>query len=58
MYTLGRVLQLAGLAIPPLAIAAQLGESITLSQMLEFLAVAVGIFLVGYLLQRYSGDGS
>lgn len=58
MYTAGRLLQLVGLAIPPLAIAAQLGESISLGQMLEFLVMAVGIFVVGYLLQRYSGSNS
>jgi hypothetical protein len=58
MFAVGRFLQLVGLVIPPLAIMAQLGESITLAQMLEFLLVAVGVFLMGYLLQRYSGGDS
>lgn len=55
MYRVARLLQLIGLAIPPLAIVAQLSESITLGQMLQFLFVAVCVFLMGYLLQRYSG---
>jgi hypothetical protein len=58
MYALARTLQLVGLAIPPLSIMAQLSESISLGQMLQFLMVAVGIFTVGYLLQRYSGGGT
>jgi hypothetical protein len=57
MHTLARLIQAAGLTIPPLAIIAQLMEQITLSQMLGFLAVSVGLFLIGYLLQRYSGGG-
>ena len=55
MYTIARLLQMAGLAIPLLAIIAQLNEQITLSQMLGFLAVSMGIFALGYLLQRISG---
>lgn len=55
MIPIARLLQLAGLAIPPLAIVAQLTASITLGQMLQFLVVAVCLFAIGYLLQRYSG---
>jgi hypothetical protein len=55
MYAIARMLQLAGLAIPPLAIIAQLNENIKASQMLQFLAVSVGLFLIGYLLQQYGG---
>ena len=58
MYTVARFLQIVGLGIPPLAIVAQLSNSITLGQMLQFLMMAVGIFFVGYLLQRYSGGES
>ncbi len=54
MYTLGRFLQIVGLTIPPLAIVAELNER-NPGRMLQFLAVAVGIFVLGYLLQRYSG---
>jgi hypothetical protein len=57
MYSLARLLQILGLAIPPLAIFAQLAQSISTGQMLGFLAVAVCIFYIGNLLQRYSGGG-
>lgn len=57
MYTLARLIQAVGLTIPPLAIIAQLTEQITLSQMLGFLAVSVGLFIIGYVLQSYSGRG-
>ena len=55
MYTLGRFLQVVGLVIPPLAIVAELNQS-NPGFMLKFLLVAVGIFTLGYFLQRYSGD--
>ena len=58
MFKLGRLLQFAGLVIPPLAIVAQLTSSISLGQMLEFLVAAVCVFSIGYLLQRYSGGGA
>jgi hypothetical protein len=57
MYPLARLLQIVGLAIPPLAIFAQLSNSITLGQMLGFVVVAICVFYVGNLLQRYSGGG-
>jgi hypothetical protein len=57
MYMLARLLQLIGLAIPPLAIIAQLNQQIELREMLGFLAMSIGVFAVGYLLQRYSGGG-
>jgi hypothetical protein len=56
MYSLARLMQMAGLTIPLLSIVAQLNEIISASQMLGFLVVSVGIFLTGYLLQRYSGS--
>jgi hypothetical protein len=52
------MLQFVGLTIPLLSIFAQLNQQITLSQMLGFLAVSMGIFALGYLLQRYSGGPS
>jgi hypothetical protein len=57
MYTVARFMQVAGLTIPLLAIAAQLFERITLGQMLGFLVVSVGIFVLGHQLQRFSGKG-
>jgi Ca2+/H+ antiporter len=57
MQALARMLQLAGLTIPPLAIIAQLGQHITAGQMLQFLVVSVCLFLTGYLLQQFRGAG-
>ena len=53
MYTLARMLQLAALAIGPLAMVAQLNQDITAGKMLQFLLLAVGLFLLGYGLQRH-----
>jgi hypothetical protein len=58
MYTLARILQIIGLVIPPLAILAQLNESITLGQMLQFLVVSICVFMIGQLLQRHTGRPS
>jgi len=57
MYTVARTLQMAGLAIPPLAIFAQLADpdNFGTGEMLKFLLMAVGIFLLGYLMQRFGG---
>jgi len=55
MHFLARFLQLAGLAIPPLAMVAQLNEQIKAGQMLQFLCLSVGIFMLGYAMQRYGG---
>lgn len=54
MYTLGRFLQVVGLTILPLAIVSELNKS-NPGLMLKFMLVGVGIFTLGYLLQRYSG---
>ncbi len=57
MYSLARLLQMIGLTIPPLAIVSQLADSENFGtgRMLSFLLMAVGIFLLGYLLQRFAG---
>jgi hypothetical protein len=55
MHTVARLLQLVGLTVPLLAFFAQLNEQITLGQMLGFLVVSVGLFTLGYLIQRYFG---
>ena len=57
MHTLARLLQMAGLAIPPLAMGAQLSETISTGRMLQFLMMAIGMFILGHTLQRYSGGG-
>ena len=54
MQPIARLLQIAGLTIPPLAMVAQLMERIRAGQMLQFLAVSVGLFTAGYLLQQYT----
>jgi hypothetical protein len=53
MYTVARLLQTLGLAIPPLAMVAQLSQQISAGQMLQFLVAAVCLFGTGYLLQHY-----
>ena len=58
MHTLARLLQLIGLTIPPLAMIAQLGNHISAGRMLQFLLFSVCVFLAGYLLQTYRGQGS
>jgi len=55
MRSLGRLLQAVGLAIPPLAMVAQLSERIGAGQMLQFLLAAVIVFGIGYVLQLYGG---
>jgi hypothetical protein len=54
MQSLARFLQFVGLAIPPLAMIAQLSNNISAGKMLQFLLVAVGVFVLGYTLQHYS----
>jgi hypothetical protein len=54
MRSLGRALQLFGLAVPPLAILLQLFGSITLGQMLTMLVAAVCLFGIGRILEGYA----
>jgi hypothetical protein len=54
MQFLARLLQIAGLTIPPLAMVAQLMERIRAGQMLQFLVVSVCLFTTGYLLQQFT----
>ena len=53
MKPVARFLQLAGLAVPPLSIVAQLTKSISLGQMLMFLVAAVCSFSIGRILEGY-----
>lgn len=59
MHSLARMLQMIGLTIPPLAILAQLSDPdhFGTGEMLKFLMMAVGVFLLGYVMQRFSGSG-
>lgn len=58
MHTIARLLQMVGLTIPPLAILSQLADPdhFGTGEMLKFLLMAVGVFLLGYLLQRFGGE--
>ncbi|NOY42500.1 MAG: hypothetical protein GXP26_11765 [Planctomycetes bacterium] len=53
---MARLLQLLGMSIAPLAMVVQLSGKISVGEMLKFLLMSVGIFLVGYTLQRFSGS--
>ncbi|HYO23486.1 MAG TPA: hypothetical protein VEQ85_00900 [Lacipirellulaceae bacterium] len=53
MQAVARLLQLAGLTIPPLAMIAQLSEQISAGRMLQFLVFSICLFLAGYLLRTY-----
>jgi hypothetical protein len=61
MRRLGRILQLAGLVIIPIAVAGNLAEianaqtALTLKESLLLSALGGAVFLVGWLLQHSSG---
>jgi len=48
--------QFFGLAVPPLAIVLQLGETISLGQMLVMLLFAACAFWIGRILEGYAGS--
>ncbi len=54
MRSTGRFLQFVGLAVPPLSIVMQLGEAITLGQMLTMLVAAACSFGIGRILEGYA----
>ena len=54
MRALGKLLQIAGLTIPPLSIIAQLNESISQGQMLTFLVASACAFWIGRIVEGYS----
>ncbi len=59
LYKIGRLLQLLGLLILPVAIAGNLAdERLTLRDSLGLSALGVGIFFVGWLLQQGKGSGT
>jgi hypothetical protein len=53
---LGRLLQIAGLVVPLLAIFAQLEGRISVGQLLMFLVAAMCLFWIGSLVQPRSPD--
>jgi hypothetical protein len=53
LYKLGRILQLLGLLILPIAMAGNMAdERLTLGQMLTVSGVGIAIFFIGWLLQQ------
>jgi len=54
--SIGRVLQIVGLAVPPLAMVMQLSNAITLGKMLVALVAAVCLFLIGRIVEGYAGS--
>jgi len=54
MATLGRLMQIVGLVVPPLAMILQWQGAITLGQMLTFLVAAVSAFWIGRIIEGYS----
>jgi len=54
MQAIGRMMQLAGLIVPPLSILAQLNGAISVRQMLMFLVASVCAFLIGRIIEGYA----
>jgi hypothetical protein len=53
MRAIGRLLQMGGLGLPLLAIAMQLGDAISLTNMLAMLVAAVCLFYIGRIVEGY-----
>jgi hypothetical protein len=56
-YRLGRMLQLIGLVVLPVAIAGNAAEKLSLGQSLVISAAGMIVFSLGWLLQQGSGPG-
>lgn len=52
LYTIARLLQLAGLLVVPVAMAGNIAESLDLRQMLVLAGIGIGLFTAGWLLQQ------
>jgi hypothetical protein len=52
LYRVGRVLQLVGMIILPMAIAGELAKTLDLRESLTVSSIGVMIFFVGWLVQR------
>jgi hypothetical protein len=59
LYKLGRLLQLVGMILLPIAIAGNLvpGEPLSLGNMLKLSGVGAAVFFVGYLIQQRGKRG-
>jgi len=54
MRSIGRLMQLIGLTVPPISIVLQLGETISLGQMLTMLVASACSFGIGRILEGYA----
>jgi hypothetical protein len=54
MHALGKLLQLAGLTVPPITILMQLNDAIKASQMLMMLVASVCLFFIGRIIEGYA----
>jgi hypothetical protein len=54
MATVGRLMQIVGLVVPPLAIVLQLQNAITAGRMLILLVASVCIFGIGRIVEGYA----
>ena len=54
MRSLGRLLQIVGLAGPPLAMLLQLSEVLSLGQMLVMAVASVCVFIIGRIVEGYA----
>lgn len=53
LYSIGRVLQFAGLVLLPIGIAGNVAEKIDLRASLSLAAIGVLVFIVGWALQQF-----
>lgn len=56
MRAVGRCGQFLGLALPALAVVLELGNAISLGQMLVMLVAAICCFWIGRILEGYAGS--
>ena len=54
VYSLGRVLQFAGLVILPIAVAGNVADKLDLRESLTWSSVGMAAFIVGWGLQQFS----
>lgn len=57
LYGLGRLFQLAGLIVLPIAIAGEVAQRLDLKESLSLSALGVLAFLVGWALQQFGKSG-
>ena len=58
LYKMGRLLQLVGLLILPIAIAGEIAESMSLGRMLVWATLGIVVFMTGRWMQGAGSPGS